>query len=278
MNVKFYLKSPKEESSLVILSWQNNPNERIRLSTGIKVYSSSWNKKKQRIRVSVKFKGDATTNILLDKIASSIKELSSKYKLTEQRNPTKEEIKQLVYKLTARNLKVDSDCFLTFCKEEYEKRSKLPQFSKGRLKQYRNAIRNITTFNDKYYQIKFSNIDNDFCNDFITFLFNDEELGQNTVWTRVNVSRTFLNAANDKGKIDKEKYKGLRVKEFVPQLTYLNKDDLQKIKEADLSNDLKLDKIRDRVLVSCYTAMRFSDVSKLDAEKHFNLQIKMEYN
>ena len=135
-------------------------------------------------------------------------------------------------------------------------------------------MRNIETFNNQYYPINFKGINEDFCNDFISFLFNDEGLSQNSVWTRIKIIRTFLNAANKKNIIEKSMYVNLKVKPFEPQLTYLTKNNLQQIIDADLSESKRLDKIRDRGLVSCYTAMRFSDVSKLDASKHIQVLTK----
>lgn len=47
---------------------------------------------------------------------------------------------------------------------------------------------------------------------------------------------------------------------------YLSVEDLSKIAKHDLSNNLRLDRVRDLFLIGCYTGLRFSDLTKLKEE------------
>jgi integrase len=60
----------------------------------------------------------------------------------------------------------------------------------------------------------------------------------------------------------------IKVSEAVENV-YLSETEIQQIYDLDLSNDKNLESVRDLFIISCCTALRFSDVSRLN-ENNFN--------
>jgi len=53
---------------------------------------------------------------------------------------------------------------------------------------------------------------------------------------------------------------------------YLNEQELQKIYNIDLSNNKRLDAVRDLFIIGCYTGLRFSDLKQIQLEHFINDQ------
>jgi integrase len=59
---------------------------------------------------------------------------------------------------------------------------------------------------------------------------------------------------------------------------FLDYDELQKIRDLDLTNDKKKDIIRDYYLISCYTSLRYSDFSRIKPENIRGNTIQLQTN
>lgn len=53
---------------------------------------------------------------------------------------------------------------------------------------------------------------------------------------------------------------------------YLNSDELKKIYKCDLSDEPRLDRVRDLFLIGCCTGLRFSDLSLLSSDNIDNVE------
>jgi len=115
--------------------------------------------------------------------------------------------------------------------------------------------------------LDFQNMDLDFYNSFIEYLKN-EKLATNTIGKKIQTLKIFLNAATDQGYNQFKQYKHskfIAISEESESI-YLNQDELQAIYNLNLSDNPKLDRVRDLFIVGCWTGVRFSDISQITPE------------
>lgn len=114
-------------------------------------------------------------------------------------------------------------------------------------------------------KVDFEDVNIDFYKNFVKFL-SDEGYKINTQGRFIRGLKMFMRKAlDDKLHNNREfmhsSFRGLSRESFS---VYLTKSELDKIYNLDLSNDLKLDVVRDAFLVLCETALRISDYKKVD--------------
>ncbi len=95
--------------------------------------------------------------------------------------------------------------------------------------------------------------------------FNKKNYTPNTIGRHIKSLKVIMNAAFDEGlhkntEYQRKKFKTLKseVKEI-----YLNHDEIESIRKLDLSKKPKYDLARDVFLCGCYTALRYSDYSRI---------------
>ena len=269
-NVKFYLQSPKDETSIIMLSFQADTGRRVRVSTGQRVEVNMWNKKKQRVRGSGQFDGNSALNMLLDKAEGKVNEVDRRCRMVEGRAATNEEIKTAVYEATGRGDVVQQSklSFMDFFVSEIERRSKLPNYSGHRIIQYQGFLNQLKWFAESYYVTTWRNLTERWFDDFLDFSYNVRGHSVNTVARNIKILKTFLHQAVKAGHTANQAFTAFSVKEEPPVLTYLTPEELDALYRLDLSGNEKLAWSRDRAIVSGFTAMRFSDVGKL-TDAHF---------
>ena len=269
-DVKFYLQAPKDDSSLVMLSFQVAPNRRVRVSTGQRVSVRSWNKKKQRARGSGQFDGNASLNMLLDLVESKVNELDRHCRMVEGRAAKPDEVKKAVYEATGRGGSIHSTdlSFMQFCETEIERRKRLPQYSPHRVRQYGVFLKHLNWFAGHYYPTTWNNINEDWFNDFLDYSYNVQDHSVNTVVKHIKILKTFLHQAVKAGYTSNTAFTSFSIKEEPPVLTYLTSEELEALYRLDLSGNERLARVRDRAIVSGFTSMRFSDVDRL-TNAHF---------
>ena len=89
-----------------------------------------------------------------------------------------------------------------------------------------------------------------------------------------------MNEATDRGINKNLEYlnKRFKVLNDSADTIYLSKKELDAIRGLDLSNNARLDTVRDLFIVGCYTGLRFSDLEKLDKSNFIKdfTQIKLK--
>ena len=123
---------------------------------------------------------------------------------------------------------------------------------------------------------EFSDIDQDFYDKFVHYLQSEitaaengevkvikEHFTQNSVGKHIGVLKTVLNEATRLGYNTNHYYNGFHVFKEDIDTIYLNESELQKLKEADLSQIPHIDRVRDWFLLLAWTGSRFSDLEKV---------------
>jgi integrase len=128
-----------------------------------------------------------------------------------------------------------------------------------------------TLFNDfcehKGREYDFSDINATFYREFTEYMTTKKKYATNTIARSLRFLKTVLNDAVTNNKNDNLEFRDiLKGSEEDADAAYLNEDELLKIYQLDLSNNLKLDRVRDVFLIGCFTGLRFSDFSTLKKE------------
>lgn len=274
-SVSFVLKEPSSiKETLVYLLFRFN-NQRLKLSTSEKISPKLWNSEKQRAKVTKLNEEYLEFNSSLDKWETTIKNIYRRL-LNDNIQPTttilKDEIdKTLNKKSSAKKLE-----FLEFIQEYISNSPK----TYNSLRNHKQTLARLKEFSKQFNKpLIFENIDLDFYNEFVKFLV-AKNYAQNTVGTFIKDIKVFMNEATDRELNSNLAYLNKRFKVLTDtaDTIYLTKDELNILRDLDLSDNQRLEAVRDLFIVGCFTGLRFSDLEKLDFS-HFikdNTLIKLK--
>jgi integrase len=111
----------------------------------------------------------------------------------------------------------------------------------------------------KHRKILLSKVDQNFADDFHSYLMTLNLLN-NSVAKILRGFKAFLNWCRGKGwQVNNVSF---RIKENIPEILFLDKDELKLVEEVIITNN-RLERIRDIFIFGCYTGMRISDIQKL---------------
>jgi integrase len=280
-SVTFILRKPKAktETPVNMVYWYDQI--RILLSTGEKIKPKEWNPKEHRARKT--HEDYRNFNIRLDNIAggvmeTALKHLNSHYKiipnilqgeLAEVVKPIpRNEPEQMTFFKAIREYIYNSNK-ATKTKVSYE-------MTLGTLLKYSDTLKKELTFED---------INTDFYEDFVKFLTYSIQYArktktgerehvktgysENTIGNRIKNIKVFMNYALDKGYTMNRGHLHRKFKkvEKTADTIYLSDEELNTIFDLDLTDNPRLDRVRDLFVIGCYTGLRFSDLSQLSPDK-----------
>ncbi len=269
IRLNFVLKETKAEKETLIVCAIRMDNKRFNLSTKRKVNPKYWDNDKQRIKSTINVSNCNEINKELSTIKEILEAIYNNFINKYDRKPSKDELKNLF----------DLEYF-----------QKIPQFKKVKVKSildyfddYINTIKSITTNStvQKYQQAK-NNFEDfqklkkriynpeminlDFRNDYVEYLIEIKKYAPTTVYRKMKFLKTVLFFMESLE---------VKVNPFIHNDKFLTKDgkvdnialtekELAEIESLDLSNNKRLEQVRDLFLIACYTGQRFSDLNKID--------------
>lgn len=234
-----------------------------------------WNSDSQKVITD--FVGYSEFNYNLDKIKTDASNEFRKFvNDNEHRPPTKVEFKKELDKIFNPDTKKEKhDTLFSFI--EYFINESTAQKTQLTIKQYRNTVRHLKEFSKN---LDFENITLDFYYEFTTFLQENKGLAPNTIGKVIKILKTFLNEATERNINTNLAFrsKKFKVTNTPTEKIYLTDTDIDKMYNLDLSDNKRLDKVRDLFIIGCYTALRFSDFSQIEPENIIKkgTQIKIE--
>lgn len=129
------------------------------------------------------------------------------------------------------------------------------------LKVYRNLLRRIGDYNK---DVTFDNVDYTFFEGFARYLSDKCNLQNISVAKQISTAKKFLNLAIKKGIQVNTTFTAFTAKKDTDlEVIALTQIEFDKLWELDLSENQRLDAIRDVFLFSCSTGMRYSDLAQL---------------
>ncbi|RLD54096.1 MAG: site-specific integrase [Bacteroidetes bacterium] len=283
-NVKFYLKtkkSPKGTQTNINLHFYFNYYEIdqsgekkykfLKYFTGEKINSTFWNSEKQRAKETKKFPEYPEFNTRLNDIESTINDI---YRTLVNDNiaPTPELLKEKLLlhynKITKPTIQPEQETLFSFIKKFIDESKTLKKTST--ISVYHTTLKHLRNYAEinKLKILDFEHITLDFYYSFTDYLINDLLLSGNAMGKYIKTLKTFLNEATERNINTNLAFKSKKFKTINEQTEqiYLTDTELNKIYNLDLSENKRLDKIRDLFIIGCYTALRFSDFSQIEPE------------
>mgnify|MGYP001203882684 CR=1 FL=1 len=164
--------------------------------------------------------------------------------------------------------------YISLCKDGTILNGKGVQLVPGTIRNYistQSAIKKYCA--NRKIKLKMDNVDIDFYNDFIKYL-NEATHARgkykpNVIGKFIKNIKVMLRYAYDNGYTSNEDFKRKEFKAYKEntETIYLNEDELKQLYQLELPDNQA--QIRDSFLISCYTGLRYSDISRLE-KKHLN--------
>ncbi len=133
------------------------------------------------------------------------------------------------------------------------------------IKGYKTTLNHLKKFKgDTGHRLQLDRIDLPFYNKFVKY-FQDQNFTTNTIGKNVKNVKVFMKEAfkrdltNNTAFMDED----FRITEEDTDQIYLNTSELDTIYKLDLSNNPRLDRVRDLFIIGCWSGLRFADLSKL---------------
>ena len=143
----------------------------------------------------------------------------------------------------------------------------------GSMSVYRSLKNHLNNFQiENKRKVTFDTIDYSFFLEFQNYLIKVKSkrapkgLGNVTIAKQLSTLKTFLNYARMQGIEIKDKYKDFKIKKENLEVIALSNEEFETLYNYDLSNNKKLDQVRDVFCFSCATGLRYSDLYQLKRE------------
>lgn len=293
VKVNFNLRSTKKNQETpinMVIRWNNL---RLVAPTGQRVTPSLWDKNKQRVKqitiprgitvdqISSKEKEEYDKRESINTVLSSLKsKVSTKYNefyTLESRYPlSSEEMRScLATVLNLNSAKKKEEPKEKSFFEHFDSYIKTKEHPKTKA-WYQNTKNKLEHFNSK---LTFDDIDNNFHTAFIKYL-EDKQYSKNSIATFIKNLKAFLNHSTDQGINTNLKFrtKAFNKKPEKSTSIALTDSEVNDVYNLDLSDNRKLDRVRDLFIVACRTGLRFSDFSNIDndsiGDQYINLITK----
>jgi integrase len=288
MKVNFYLKDKSANYPVWIYCYITYQNKKVTHYTDKKIEPKHWNLESQQVRKS--HPSNAELNFWLKDIRTFVAKLELEWSKKHSSTgvvpiitPTylKENLNKYFTKTTKDEREEDNqksfwgyyNQFLTRMNNGTRVHlSKGTPMAPKTIFQFENLKRHLENYQKaKKTKIEFDKIDLTFYNDFVEYLTTKLKLAPNTIGKLITNLKVFLREAFDEGITTNNIFTNRRFRSIssLPDTIYLNLNELKEISNLDLKTNLKLDRVRDMFLISCYTALRYSDIVKIKPE-HIN--------
>lgn len=149
------------------------------------------------------------------------------------------------------------------------------------IKSYKSNLSKLKKFEEykkKHYRFE-ELTHNDFYKNFVDWCRNVEHLNDNTTGKAVTILKTFFSLIKDENlpiSLDFEKKNKFVGTSEETADVYLSEDEILKIFNLDLSDNPRLDKVRDRFIIGLWTGLRISDFKRLNIDNINNGIITIE--
>lgn len=268
----FNLRDPKSKQQTqihLIIRWNN---QRLVFPTNERIKPEYWETDKtksnfQRAKRIKSFPEYPEFNMKLENIITIAKNVFRQYQNeNEQQTPTKGQYKELLYIAFNRKDKKVKDLFTFF--QLYIDESKKTKRPKT-VQWYENTLLKLKNFSHKQkIVLDFDSIDLDFYHNFMDYLTYECKYSTNSIGKHIQNLKAVLNESVERELNTNLKFRSKKFKKIVEETEniYLTKNEIELMYKLDLSQNPKLDKVRDLFIVGCWTGLRYSDFSKIRRE------------
>ncbi len=268
--VRFILESTKDQQKpTYIFLYFYYRGQRLKYSTGQKVAPADWDTEKQRANTKKKaFYFDVNND--LSKIETLTYDI---YRETNRGNIAPADFRlEIDYRMGFAGRPEDDtpfpQTFLEFVNEFYEERAGQPNAIDGSLQVLRKVKGHLTQYaKEKRNRLTFSEIDATFFQNFKAWLHSPpRSFSTNYVQKIFQNVKMFMREAERRGRHSNKAYENFKVKKAPTTKIRLTFSELDHLYRMDLSENPKLEKVRDLFLIGAYTGLRFSDFVRISPE------------
>lgn len=218
-------------------------------STGIRISDADWDPKRKKIVQKIVQFYEPQLLDLEAKIRKTILKLE-----LDNKEVTIGAIREEIEGIPAVKPAPVKKLLIAFDKFLEKKRSRVEYGTYKRIKTLRDKLKRFEQFYPGSIDPK--NFTEEQFESFVSWLRQNEKLGDNTIATKIATLRNFLKDENPK-----RAYHFIKTRQIYDNVIYLHLDELEVIRNAKLKG--YLDKTRDLFLIGCLTGLRHSDYGKL---------------
>lgn len=260
--LKYYLRSPEKEYTVLKLRCHYR-GKRIECYPGsLKIPTKFWNTKTQRIHKTFDL-GYLSLNQKLDQADYDLrawifnKEMAMEY-------PTVREVKQYILSLFLPKEHRQQDEFLDFVDQYVADRiasgkyayftTEKEQTFASKLRHFQQSIKNTITWKD---------INPNLFDRFEKWQI-AQNLSNNYIGTNLKIFKRILRTPDAKKQLGKTSWlEEIRIKWSPVDAIYLTVNELKSLQSVDLSDNVRVDKVRDLFLVAAWTGVSFVDIPQV---------------
>lgn len=290
MTIKYFLYKTDNDLKKIFIRLRDGRRFDKVAWTEKQTFQQLWNPKKEEVgnKTLIQKSGDNVSQTIVesrDQINNYLTDLRifiiTRYNedfaksLTIEKNWLKDQIKTFSNRVDITETK-SANYFLAEWIEAYLKNEKNLIHSKTSkplspqtIRSYKSnlsKLKKFEEFNKKHYRFE-ELTHNDFYKNFVHWCRNIENLNDNTTGKAVTILKTFFGLIKDENYpicLDfekKNKFAGMTEKTAD---VYLNEQEINKIFNLDLTENKRLDNVRDRFIIGLWTGLRISDFKRLD--------------
>jgi len=254
--------------------------------TGETMPPQFWDTTTQRAKLTKKFPTFPEFNTRLKNIATMAEDVLRKYMNDhDQQPPNVDTYRALLDEQLDRTPKVVAkpldlfgyiEDYLQDCETRIIEKTGRPM-TKGTLRVYKQTARVLKEFRATHYkkrEFSFAQIDHHFYSQFQQYLVK-QNFATNTIGKHIRKLKTFFIEAQERGLMPNFSPKRFKAVSE-PDSIYLNEGEINALFELDLSQQTRLEKVRDLFLVGCWTGLRFSDFTRISPADMDGEFIEME--
>jgi integrase len=262
-----------KEETYIILYYQYLKGQRLKFSTGWKIFVNDWDRQKQRARHTKRFADSTFLNAYLDNLERVCTEI---YLENRKGNISPEDFRLELKKRMGEENEDSAPgdlpsppTFLEFIEDYCQERSLQPNIKASTLRALVKVKNNLLKYaNERKNKLNFSELDDKFFADLRNWLHAAPRLhNTNTVQKTLSTVKSFARLAESRGHQVNQAYQFFKL----PKKTQVSKialsfEQLEQLHALDLSVNAPLKRVRDLFLIGAYTGLRFSDFTRIRPE------------
>ena len=271
MKVHFRLNKKNKKDKIGFLRMDfSYTGKRFRYFVGISLPDNHWSNTKQRVKSSVS--NSLEINKRLSEVAKDIVKIYYELisnNITPSNTMLKERLDESLRGISSQL------SFFEFVDEFIKRSSNTKKAST--IKEYIYTINDLKAFQKHIKRkIEWGTIDMKFYDDYMDYQYNVKDNSQNLFGKRIKVLKTFLNDAYKRGVNKHLMYKGFKVIQKETDAIYLTENEIDKIYNLDLTDNKRLERVRDLFIVECNTGVRFEDLMHIEKENVLKASIRIK--
>ncbi len=273
--VRFNLKrsNPKDRPTLILATlryWIGTKDEKLVYSTKHSIAPNDWNKKERLPESEYKFYKELTED--LSEVKSAIESIYKQFP-----ELPKVEFSKKIDIALGRDEGEHQSQFVGYFDDYLERLELLGTKAKGTITRYRSTLNKVKKYEEKKgVELRILDINKAFHQKFTHFAYSRGTNSPSTLAKDFKIIKMVLEDADVNG-LEINKYckdKKWKIKEQSAPILALDQKQLEKLIKLDLSDNSRLERIRDWFLVSCYTGLAIADWKRIKKDNIMNQRKK----